>query len=161
MLGWGAAWNGTVAAAGYFSVAEEGHHINELELSGDLIALRSFVRFSSGRNVELVTESFVTADVVRNMMIRSPRLLTKLRSCEGSASYTASPSPRGAFHLCSTAAPMASPVTATRQPGISPPKTACCSSSGTAPLSAQCMAMLYLTDGPLHVLLSSFLAPLL
>lgn len=53
-------------AYGFFWEAEEGAHINELELSAALVALDKFRTFKRRRYVLLVTESLVTALVVRN-----------------------------------------------------------------------------------------------
>jgi ribonuclease HI len=80
MGGWGAVWDGRVPAAGFFSEREEGAHINELELTAALNALRAFLPFARKRHVQLVTDSPVTAHVVRNYTSRSPRLLAKLRT---------------------------------------------------------------------------------
>jgi ribonuclease HI len=79
MGGWGAVWNGRVRAAGFFSEREEGAHINELELIAALNALRIFLPFARERHVQMVTDSLVTAHVVRNNTSRSPRILTKQR----------------------------------------------------------------------------------
>ena len=79
MSGWGAAWDGSVPASGFFGEDQEGAHINELELSAALLALENFLPFARERHVQLVTDSLVTVHVVRNFTSRSPRLLAKLR----------------------------------------------------------------------------------
>lgn len=79
MSGWGAAGQGRVPASGFLGAAEEGVHINELELSAALRALDTFLPFARRKHVQLVTDSLVTAHIVRNMTSRSPRLLAKLR----------------------------------------------------------------------------------
>jgi ribonuclease HI len=61
-----------VPAAGFFSDREEGAHINELELTTALNALRAFLPFARERHVQLVTDSLVTTHVVRNYTSRSP-----------------------------------------------------------------------------------------
>jgi ribonuclease HI len=61
-----------VPAAVFFSDREEGAHINELELTTALNALRAFLPFARERHVQLVTDSLVTTHVVRNYTSRSP-----------------------------------------------------------------------------------------
>lgn len=80
LRGWGAAWNGEVPAAAFFTASEEGSSINELELTAALSALRHFILFAKKRQVELVTDSKVTSHIVRNITGRSPRLLEKQRA---------------------------------------------------------------------------------
>jgi hypothetical protein len=79
MGGWAAVWNGRVPAACFFSEQDEGAHINELELTAAINLLRTFLPFAGERHVQLVTDSLVTAHVVRNYTYRSPRILKKLR----------------------------------------------------------------------------------
>lgn len=75
----GAAWNRTVPAAGFFTEAKEGSHINELELAAALYALEKFFIYARHRHFQLVTDSLDTAHIVPNLTSRSPRLLHKLR----------------------------------------------------------------------------------
>lgn len=87
MSGWGALWNGAVPTSGFFDAAQEGSSINELELLAAIHGLRSFLPFARQRHLELVTDSQVTAHIVRNLTSRAPRLHHHLRTlrtlCEG------------------------------------------------------------------------------
>lgn len=79
MSGWGAAWNGTVPASGFFDERQEHSHINELELLAATNALAQFSDYARNRSVEIITDSKVTEFIVRNMTTRSPRILARLR----------------------------------------------------------------------------------
>lgn len=76
-------WQGEVQTSGFFSEAQEGFHVNELELSAALLALRKFLPFARRWHLLLVTDSLVTAHVVRNYTSRSPRLLANLSLLRG------------------------------------------------------------------------------
>jgi ribonuclease HI len=80
MRGWGAVWNGTVPACGFFDAAQEGSSINELELLAAIHGVREFANFARGKQLKLVSDSRVTVHIVRNWTSRSPRLLSHLRT---------------------------------------------------------------------------------
>jgi ribonuclease HI len=80
MRGWGAVWNGTVPASGFYDAAHEGSSINELELLAAIHGVRVFARFARGCQLLLDSDSRVTVHIVRNWTSRSPRLLAHLRN---------------------------------------------------------------------------------
>jgi hypothetical protein len=66
MRGWGADWNGQVAASGFFAAANKGSSINELELLAAIHGLRAFARFARSRELVPISDSLVTVHIVRN-----------------------------------------------------------------------------------------------
>lgn len=80
MRGWGGVLNGSVPVREFFDDELEGSRINELEFLAALKSLRAFIRFESLRSIMLVTDSTVTAKIVRNLTYRSPRLLRHFRT---------------------------------------------------------------------------------
>lgn len=79
MSGWGAACKVAVPVSSFFLQENKGSHINEIELSAALLALHKYLPLARRRHVLPVTDSFVTAHVVRNYTSLSPLLLSKLR----------------------------------------------------------------------------------
>lgn len=57
---------------------KEGAHINDLELSAEILALESFFPFGRRRQVKIVTDSLVKLHIVRNCTSRSPNLLENM-----------------------------------------------------------------------------------
>jgi hypothetical protein len=66
MRGWGAVWNGTVPACGFFEAVKESSRINELELLAAPHGVRAFESFARGRQLQLVSDSRVTMHIVCN-----------------------------------------------------------------------------------------------
>lgn len=80
MSGCGAALNYYVPAAGFFSVSHAGAHINDLEITVALLALKHFVNYVRHRHVNDFSDSRVVVHYIANLTSRSPRLFAKFRT---------------------------------------------------------------------------------